>query len=268
MIESENTVSSNASHKDTILIVDDNTEMRSYINSLLAADYNILEAQDGAEALVIIRSQNVDLILSDLMMPVMDGIELSQQVKADLSISHIPFLILTALVSEEQKKISYKIGVDEYLCKPFDEEILLLRIHNILNLRKKHKTRFSASMNSEDLNITIESKDEKFIQKALMYMKENYNNPEYELDSFVRDMGYSKTLVNRKLQNLSGQSIGQFMRNYRLNVSREILANISNRADINISGIAYKVGFNDPKYFTRCFKEYTGVLPSAILPHK
>lgn len=254
--------------QSTILIVDDNTDMRAYIHSLLTPEYSVSEAQDGAEALSIIKRQSVDLILSDLMMPVMDGLELSRQVKADLSTSHIPFLILTALVSDEQKKISYQIGVDEYLCKPFDEDMLQLRIRNILKQRDQYKNKFSATISRESLNLTIGSKDEQFLKTAFELMDENYSNSEYELESFVRDIGYSKTLVNKKLQDLTGQSIGQFIRNYRLNIARNILNDVQNRADINITEVAYTVGFNDPKYFTRCFKEFTGKLPSSILSEK
>lgn len=257
------------SSDETILIVDDNFDMRAYIKSLLLTEgYSIIEAQDGAEALSIIQTQKIDLVLSDLMMPVMDGLELSRQVKSHLSVSHIPFIMLTAIASDEQKRISFQIGVDDYLCKPFDEEILLLRIRNTLNARKKYKTQFSTSMNTEDLHINTESKDDLFIKTAFDLMKDNYSNSEYELDSFVRDVGYSKTLVNKKLQALTGQSIGQFMRNYRLNIAREILTNSPNKEDLNISEIAYSVGFNDPKYFTRCFKEFAGVLPSVLLSQK
>lgn len=255
-------------NNETILIVDDNADMRIYISSLLSPNYNILEAKDGAEALAIIQTKPIDLIISDLMMPVMDGIELSRKVKENISISHIPFLILTAVVSEEQKKASFEIGVDEYLSKPFDEDMLLLRIHNILNLRKNYKAKFLVSMNSNDLNLEVESKDQRFMKIALELMKVNYGDSEYEIDEFVKDVGYSKTLVNKKLQDLVGLSIGQFMRNYRLNIAHQILINASDEIDLNISEIAYSVGFNDPKYFTRCFKEFFGVLPSTLLSKK
>lgn len=261
LIESEGQI------KENILVVDDNPDMRFYIKTLLVNSYHVLEAQDGIEALSILKNSNIDLIISDLMMPVMDGLELSKRVKSDISISHIPFLILTALVSDEQKRISYQIGVDDYLSKPFDEKLLLLKIRNILEMRAKYKKQFSSTMNQQDLNITIESKDDKFIQKAMKLMSENYTNSEYELDSFIRDLGYSKTMVNKKLQDLTGQSIGQFIRNYRLNIARNILMNSVN-LDVNISEIAYSVGFNDPKYFSRCFRDVYGVLPSSMLSKK
>lgn len=252
--------------KATILIVEDNKDMRSYIRMLLVGDYRIFEAGDGKEALQIVQKHTIDLIICDLMMPVMDGMELSQRIKENLATSHIPVLMLTAVRSELQEKRSFEIGVDEYLCKPFDEEVLRLRIRNILNLRSKYKKMFSASSNVEELHIQEESRDKTFITNAVNLMKENYAESEYNLERFVRDMGYSKTLVNKKMQDLTGQPIGQFMKNYRLNVAQKILQ--ERAGDVNISEIAYAVGFNDPKYFTKCFKEFFGYLPSSKLNKK
>ncbi len=252
--------------KETILIVEDNRDMRSYIRTLLVGDYRLFEAGDGQEALEIVQKHTVDLIVSDLMMPVMDGIELSRRIKDNLATSHIPFLMLTALRSDVQEKRSFEIGVDEYLCKPFDEEVLRLRIRNILNLRGKYKKMFSASSNVEELHVKEESRDKTFITNAVSLMKENYADSEYNLERFVRDMGYSKTLVNKKMQDLTGQPIGQFMKNYRLNVAQRMIQ--EGPGDVNVSEIAYAVGFNDPKYFTKCFKEFFGYLPSSKLGKK
>jgi signal transduction histidine kinase/ligand-binding sensor domain-containing protein/CheY-like chemotaxis protein/AraC-like DNA-binding protein len=249
--------------KETILIVEDNKDMRSYIRMLLVGDYRLFEAGNGKEALQIVQKHTIDLIVSDLMMPVMDGMELSRHIKKNLATSHIPFLMLTAIRSEFQEKRSFEIGVDEYLCKPFDEEVFRLRIRNILNLRSKYKKMFSSSSNIEELHIQEESRDKTFITTAINLMKENYADSEYNLERFVRDMRYSKTLVNTKMHDLTGQPIGQFMKNYRLNVARKMLR--EGPCDINVSEIAYAVGFNDPKYFTKCFKEFFGYLPSSKL---
>ena len=124
---------------------------------------------------------------------------------------------------------------------------------------------FAVSMSCNTLNIAEESKDKKFLSKALELMKSHYDDCDYEIEHFVRDMGYSKTLVNKKLQDLIGQSIGQFMKNYRLKAAYEILTEKSAEYDINVSEIAYAVGFNDPKYFTKCFKELYNILPSTLL---
>lgn len=246
-----------------ILVVEDNRDMRAYIVSILSGEYHLLEAGDGEEALQILQKHNVDLIVSDLMMPVMDGMELSRRVKENLSTSHIPFLMLTAISSDVQEKKSFEIGVDEYMCKPFDEEILLLRIRNMLNMRNMYKKWFSATCNVSELHIKEESRDKQFVSRAVELMKNNFDNSEYNLECFVRDMGYSKTLVNSKMQALVGQSIGQFMKTYRLNMAQRMLQ--ENALEANVSEIAYAVGFNDPKYFTRCFKELFGYLPSDVL---
>lgn len=252
-----------APKKETILIVEDNKDMRSYIRMLLVNSYRLFEAEDGKEALEIVQKHTIDLIISDLMMPVMDGMELSRRIKENLATSHIPILMLTAVRSEIQEKRSFEIGVDEYLCKPFDEEVLRLRVRNILNMRNKYKKLFSASSNVEELNIQEESRDKTFIIKAVQLMQEHYADAEYNLERFVRDMGYSKTLVNKKMQDLTRQPIGQFMKSYRLNVARRMLQEGSGES--NISEVAYAVGFNDPKYFTKCFKEFFGYLPSKFL---
>lgn len=252
--------------KATVLIVEDNKDMRCYIRTLLSDDYRLFEAGDGEEALEVVQKHTVDLIVSDLMMPVMDGMELSRRIKENLATSHIPFLMLTALRSDVQEKRSFEIGVDEYLCKPFDEEVLRLRIRNILNLRNKYKKMFSSSSNVEELHVREESRDKAFITNAVNLMTQHYADSEYNLECFVRDMGYSKTLVNRKMQDLTGQPIGQFMKNYRLNVAQRMIQ--EGPGDINVSEVAYAVGFNDPKYFTRCFKEFFGYVPSSKLNKK
>lgn len=249
--------------QDTILVVEDNHDMRAYVSSLLEKDYRVLAVENGEEALDVVQHDTVDLIVSDLMMPVMDGMELSRRIKENLGTSHIPFLMLTAIHSDVQEKESLEIGVDEYLCKPFDAETLRLRIRNILELRNRYKQRFSTTGNIKDLHLKESSKDRAFIERAIGLMKQHYDNPDYTLENFVRDMGYSKTMVNRKMQTLAGQPIGQFMKNYRLDMARKIIQ--QDTGELNVSDVAYAVGFNDPKYFTKCFKELFGYLPSTLL---
>nr|WP_239059564.1 two-component regulator propeller domain-containing protein [Bacteroides sp. 224] len=251
--------------KLTILIVEDNKDMRAYIRSILSEQYNIFEAENGEEALHILAQSNVDFIISDLMMPVMDGIELSKKVKENFSISHIPFLMLTAKTAQESRIESYKMGVDEYLLKPFNEELLLTRITNILENRKRYQKRFAMSMEVKELQIEEESSDKKFLDKALDILKANYKNSYYEASDFIEAMGVSKSLLNKKMQSLTGQSIGQFIRNYRLSIARELIERNKITKNLNISEIAYEVGFNDPKYFTRCFTKRYNTTPSSLM---
>lgn len=249
----------------TILVVEDNADMRSYIRSILEEYYHVVEATQGEEALNILSVQNIDFIISDLMMPVMDGMELSKRVKANFSISHIPFLMLTAKTSNEVRIESFRIGVDEYLLKPFDDALLLARIANILENRRKLQQKFSFNMDIAELNVEEESNDKKFLNKAMQVIKENYKNPEYEVGDFIEAMGVSKSLMNKKMKNLTGQSAGQFIRNYRLNIARELILKNKITHNKNISEIAYEVGFNDPKYFTRCFTRHFNQTPSSMM---
>lgn len=251
--------------KMVVLVVEDNKDMRDYIRSILAEYYNVLEASQGEEALNILRSNNVDFIISDLMMPVMDGMELSRRVKNDFSISHIPFLMLTAKTSDEARLESYKMGVDAFLLKPFDENMLLARISNILENRRRFQQKFSIDMNTDSLEVDENSGDKKFLNKAMSVVKENYKNPDFEVSDFIEAVGISKSLLNKKMQSLTGQSAGQFIRNYRLNLARELLLKNKVNRTMNISEIAYEVGFNDPKYFTRCFTKHFNVTPSSLL---
>lgn len=248
-----------------ILVVEDNADMRGYIRSILRDYYNVLEACNGAEAIEILNRQSIDFIVSDLMMPVMDGIELSRRVKETFANSHIPFLMLTAKTSPEARLESYRTGVDEYLLKPFDETLLLTRIENILENRRRYQRQFRANMDVEVLNIEEESGDKKFINQVMEVVKEHYKNPYFEVSDFSEAVGVSKSLLNKKLQNLIGQSPGQFIRNYRLNTARELILKNRETKQMNIAEIAYEAGFNDPKYFARCFSKQFNMKPSDLM---
>jgi CheY-like chemotaxis protein len=249
----------------TVLIVEDNRDMRAYIRSILEEQYNIFEAEHGAEALTVLTGNHVDFIICDLMMPVMDGLELSRKVKQNFSLSHIPFLMLTAKTSQEARLESYRTGVDEYLQKPFSEDLLLTRMTNILENRRRQQQRFAMNMEARELQIEEKSSDGKFVDKALETIRANYKNSYYEASDFIDAMGASKSVVNKKMQSLTGQSIGQFIRNYRLNIACEMIKKNRVTHNMNISEIAYEVGFNDPKYFTRCFTKRYGMAPSSLL---
>ena len=249
----------------TILVVEDNNDMRRFICSVLRDKYNLLEASNGEEALSLLLANQVDFIISDLMMPVMDGLELSRRVKEDFAISHIPFLMLTAKTGQESRIESYRVGVDEYLLKPFDEELLLTRISNILENKRRHQSKFNIDMDVNELNIEDESRDKKFIDQVMEVVKNNYKNSYFEVGDFAEALGISRSLLNKKLQNLTGQSATKFMRNYRMSIARELILKNRKTRNMNVSEIAYEVGFNDSKYFTRCFTRQFNVTPSSML---
>ncbi|HBB00410.1 MAG: hybrid sensor histidine kinase/response regulator [Bacteroidetes bacterium GWD2_45_23] len=249
----------------TFLVVEDNRDMCRYVCSLLSPYYNTLEAGNGVEALKILEHYNVDFIISDLMMPEMDGLELSKNVKENFTLSHIPFLMLTAKTSEKARTDSYRMGVDSYIVKPFDEDMLIARIRNILETRERYQQRFIDDMSVDILEISEESNDKKFMDRVLVVMKENYQNSYFEVSDFAETVGVSKSLMNKKLKALSGKSAGEFIRIYRLNLAYNIILQNKKTKNKNIADIAYEVGFNDPKYFTRCFSKQFDITPSKLL---
>lgn len=249
----------------TVLVVEDNPDMRRYIVSILSDRYNVVEASDGEEGLKVLLSNDVNIIISDLMMAGMDGLELSKRIKDNFAVSHIPIIMLTAKTSRESRIEGYKIGVEEYLLKPFDEEVLLARIENILSMRARYQAMFSSNMQVEDLNINEESRDSKFMRQVMEVLQSNYTNSFFDINDFSEALGISRSLLSKKLQSFAGQSPSHFIRNYRLNAAKELIIRNRETKSMTISEIAYEVGFNDSKYFTRCFSALYNVTPRAML---
>jgi len=254
--------------KPILLIVEDNSDMRQYIRSILSSEFNVLEAPNGVVGLEVTNRYLPDLIISDIMMPEMDGMEFCKRVKTSFTTSHIPVILLTAKSSTDTQIESFQLGADAFLVKPFDEELLKAIIRNLNEKRKRIQLNFAENMDPDALNFDDESLDKKFIDKALKVIKENYTNSDFDVTEFMDAMGISRSLLHKKLKNLAGQSASRFIRIYRLNIARELI--IKNRVNhsLNISEIAYEVGFNDPKYFTRCFTKHFGIQPSSFFDDK
>jgi len=254
--------------KPVLLIVEDNSDMRQYIRSILGTEFRVLEAPNGLVGLEVTNRYQPDLIISDIMMPEMDGMEFCKKVKTNFTTSHIPVILLTAKSGTDTQIEGFHLGADAFLTKPFDEDLLKAIIRNLREKRDKIQFRFAEKMDASDLNIDDESLDKKFIDKALEVIKLNYTNPDFDVAEFIDTMGISRSLLHKKLKNLAGQSASRFIRIYRLNIARELV--IRNRAarSLNISEIAYEVGFNDPKYFTRCFTRHFGIQPSAFFENE
>lgn len=253
------------SMRQTILVVEDNADMRTYIKSILRGGYDILEAENGRDALVVLHTHQVDFIITDLMMPVMDGAELARRVKSDFEISHIPILVLTAKTAQSSRIESYRVGVEEYLLKPFDEKILITRIRNILDNKRRYQQQFNSGMKTEELNMDSESRDKRFMDQVMEVLKSNYKNSHFDVGDFAEALGVSRTLLNNKLTNLAGQSAVTLIRSYRMTIAKEMIMRNRVTRRYNISEIAYEVGFNDSKYFTRCFTRHFGIPPSAMM---
>ncbi len=245
--------------RPVILIVDDNDDFRTFMNDSLKEDYMIKEAADGVQAWDLIPILQPDIIVSDVMMPEMDGVELCKLVKTDIRTSHIPLILLTARSAEEQKREGLETGADDYITKPFNFEILQLRIKKLLQLRQKRQENFKGQMEIEPSEITITSLDEKLIQKAIQYVEENISRSELSVEELSRELGMSRVHLYKKLLSITGKSPIEFIRIVRLKRAAQLLR----ESQQNVSEIAYQVGFNNPKYFSKYFKEEFGVLPST-----
>lgn len=249
----------------TVLVVEDNPDMLQYIESILRHQYTVLKARNGKEALEMLADEKVDLILTDLMMPEMDGLELTKAVKGNLAMSHIPVILLTAKSSEATKLESYRDGVDAFVEKPFGEQLLMQRIASIVNNKKQYQRAFAINYKVDDKNSAEETRDQKFMRQVMAVVEANYQNSYFEVGDFAEELGVSRSFLNKKLQAMVGQSASQLMKNYRMKLAYEkIIANRSTRS-FTISEIAYDVGFNDSKYFAKCFVKEYGVTPSGLL---
>ena len=248
--------------KPFLLIVDDNTDLRTYIRGYLDTLYNISEARDGEEGFKKATEKLPDLIISDVMMPKMDGNELCEKLKTDERTSHIPVILLTARASIESKIEGLETGADDFITKPFDHQELLTRIKNLILQRNKLKEKFRKEIEFNQLSKdrTILSMDQQFIRKAKSLIEKNISEPEFSIENFAREMALSRVQLHRKLRALVGQSSTKFIRTIKLNRAAELLKNKSG----TVSEIAYDVGFNTLPYFTKCFREQFGVNPSKF----
>ncbi len=244
--------------KPTLLIAEDNDDLRFYIKDNLKNHYDVYEAANGGEALAIIRKVVPDLIISDIIMPGIDGMELCRIVKTGRDTCHIPFIILTARSTEQEQFEGLETGADDFIIKPFSFQILEAKINNLINLRKKLRQVLYNNLRIEPHDITITSLDEKFIRKALDLVEKNMSKPDYTVEELSRDLGISRTLLYKKILALTGKPPLEFIRTLRLKRAAQLLQ----KSQLNVSEIAFRVGFNDPKYFRKHFKSEFGVLPS------
>lgn len=248
------------SDKETVLIVEDNDDVRALIRKSLEIQYNIHEASTGHEGLKLSLDQTIDLVISDLMMPGMDGIELCNRLKNDERTSHIPVILLTARADLESKLEGLQTGADDYVVKPFNMKELLVRIFNLIEQRKKLKEKYHQRIVVQPHEITVTSLDERFIQKVIQLIENNLEDVNLSVEKMATDLGMSRNNILRKLKAITGLSTSEFIQDYRLRRAAQL---IEKRAD-TISQIAYRVGFNDQSYFTKCFKKKFGKTPSEF----
>ena len=241
-----------------ILIVEDNTEFRTFLAGELRTDFDVIEAGDGIQGEEQVLAEYPDLIISDLMMPRRNGIEFCQRMKSDIHTSHIPFILLTAKMSEDSRIESYQAGADSYISKPFNFELLWVRINKLIEQREKRKETFHKTIEITPSSITTTSLDEEFVKKALGCVERNMDNPDYSLEDLSSELGLSKTHLNRKLAAIINMKPLQFIRSVRLKRAAQLLVG----SQYNVNEIADMVGFNTLKYFNRYFKEEFGMTPT------
>lgn len=247
------------SKKPLLLLIEDNEDLRFYLKENLGAQYRVVEAADGDEGLEKARSVYPDIIISDIMMPGIDGVELCRILKSESKTSHIPLILLTAKVSSEQEAEGLEAGADDYITKPFNYEVLELKIRKQIDIRQQ----FRAKLEKQHYEIApgeigVTSLDEKFIRKATRFVETNISNTELSVEFFSREMGVSRGHLYNKILALTGKTPTEFIRIMRLKRGAQLLG----KSQLNVGEIAFKVGFNDPKYFSRYFKEEFGLSPS------
>lgn len=242
----------------TILLVEDNDEFRHYLQEELSRHFTVLEASDGEEGETVALQQKPDIIITDLMMPKMDGIELCKRIKHNIEVSHIPVILLTASASVENEERGYKEGADAYMTKPFKWEILTARIHNLLAQRRQQQNEFKQNAEAEAKDVTISPADEEFLNKALRFVEKNMDNSEYSVDELSDDMAMSRATLFRKMRSVIGMSPTDFIRNTRLKRAAQLIT----EGRLSVAEIAYSVGYSSPGHFTKSFKKEFGVLPT------
>lgn len=250
-----------------ILLVEDNRELRIFMYNSLIDTYYVVEADDGAEALEKIRSEMPDIIVTDLMMPCMDGIELIDKVRHDFTMSHIPIVMLTARHSPDDRVKAMEFGADGYITKPFSIELLLARIDNLLTQRRKLFEKFSSqSARNKVVELAVEDvvvtdRDEEFMKNVMAWLGENVENSELTIDQLASHLGLGRTTMYNKLKSLTGKSPVELIKEYRITKSKLLLRT----GQFSVSEVAYKVGFSDPGYFSRCFREQFHMSPAEYL---
>jgi YesN/AraC family two-component response regulator len=240
-----------------ILIVEDNPDVTSYICSFMENDYRIITAENGKDGLKKTFDKYPDLVISDVMMPEMDGFELCQKIKSDERISHIPVILLTAKADLDSRIEGLEYGADDYINKPFESAELKIRVRNLIKQRKRLREKFSRLIEIKPGDVTASSMDEQFMERLIFVFEKHISESGYTTEHFAKDVGFSKTHLNRKLKAITDLSIHAFILNLRLKRAAQLLK----KKAATVSEIAYSVGFESPSNFARAFRAHYGQSP-------
>ena len=244
-----------------ILLVDDEADIRTYIREYFERDYQVFEADNGSEGLKMAVTINPDIIITDLIMPFLDGVEMTLKLKEEIRTSHIPIIMLSALSAIEDKIKGLETGADAYLEKPFSIDLLEVQILNLLENRRKLRDKFSKELVIKPTDIAVTPVDAVFIKKAMDIVEKHISDPDFGSEEFCSEIGMSRSQLHRKLKALTSQPASEFIRTMRLKRAAGLLKD----SQLSIEEISFRVGFNSPAYFTKCFKTYFGRTPSDFV---
>ncbi|MFW5701188.1 MAG: response regulator, partial [Cyclobacteriaceae bacterium] len=244
---------------NSILIVEDNQELLEYTKEILGKSYKVITANNGKEAFDIVIKGKVDIVISDIMMPIMDGIELCNKIKNDDRTSHVPLILLTAKRNPESELEGLEQGADDYIMKPFNADALLMRVNNILESRVRLREMFSKDLEFIPEAAHLTKEDDAFLKKIIKLVEDNISDFDYDKEKFFNELGVSRTKAYKKLNYLTNQTVNEFIRTIRLKKAAEIL---KSGKSISVADLAYSIGFSSQGYFTRMFKNYFGMTPS------
>ncbi|WP_417130464.1 response regulator [Parabacteroides faecis] len=257
----EKSEESQTDKKHSILVIEDNEELLQSIRNLLATQFIVYTTTNGSEGIDIAQSKNPELILSDIMMPGMNGFEVCRTIKQEISTSHIPVVLLSAKISDEDKLEGFQVSADAYITKPFNFQLLKAQLLSIIENRELTAQKFKSTPLTQSIQVSLTSMDEKILNRAIDAVEKNIENPEFDLQAFTEEMNISNSMLYRKLKSLTNLSPNEFIRNIRLKASCKLLLEQKG----NISEVAYRVGFNDAKYFSRCFKKEFDMTPMEYI---
>ena len=244
----------------SVLVVDDNQDMLSFVSSCMSEEYQVHTAVDGASALDVLQREQIDLIISDVMMPGIDGFELCRRVKSDISLSHIPIILLTARTTDVSRIEGLQLGADDYITKPFNIEVLRLRVKKFIDWEQNNHQQFRQKMNIEPSEITITPLDEQFIKKAIDLVEENISDSDFSVEALASELAMARSTLYKKFMAITGLGPAEFIRTIRIKRGRALLET----SQMQITEIAYAVGFTTVKSFTMNFKAEYGITPSEF----
>ena len=263
IIENEEEKKVRVKTKYRVLIVEDDEEIRNYIAKEFGDKFHIMESRNGKEALEQIFKKTPDLVISDIMMPEMDGLTLCRKIKQNVNLNHIPVILLTAKTREEDNLEGLNTGADAYIMKPFNIEILQKTVENLINTRQQLRKVFTGQQNLENKvqKLEVKSPDEKLMERIMKVINENIGNPNLTIETITTEVGISRVHLHRKLKELTNQTTRDFIRNIRLKEAARLLSEKQH----TISEIAMLTGFTDPNNFSTTFKELYGMPPSMYM---